>query len=245
MDLILSAYDLLKQLVNQDWLAAQAQAMGPWFYVLLFAIVFCETGLVVAPFLPGDSLLFTVGAIAVGLAAGALSLPLLFATLVAAAVLGDAVNYAIGYWIGPRVFKYEGSWFFNRKHLLRAQEFYERYGSKAIVLARFVPIVRTFAPFVAGIGKMSYGKFFVYNVVGALAWVAICLFGGVFFGRIEFVQKNFELVLVAIVIISVLPMGVEVVLARFRKNEAKPIGTLQPAAELEAIPVDERIQRAG
>src|SRR5207302_1374602 len=143
----------------------------------------------------------------------ALSLPLLFVTLVSAAVLGDAVNYAVGFWIGPRVFRYEGSWFFNRKHLVRAQEFYERYGSKAIVLARFVPIVRTFAPFVAGIGKMSYGKFFLYNVVGGLAWVAICLFAGVWFGQVEFVQKHFELVLVAIVIISVLPMGVELVLA--------------------------------
>jgi membrane-associated protein len=132
--------------------------MGPWFYLLLFAVVFCETGLVVTPLLPGDSLLFAVGALAAG-AASPLNVPLLFGLLVAAAVLGDAVNYAIGCRLGPKVFKYEHTWFFNKKHLLRAQTFYEKYGGKTIILARFVPIVRTFAPFVAGIGVMRYPRF--------------------------------------------------------------------------------------
>jgi membrane-associated protein len=186
--------------------------MGPWFYLLLFGIIFCETGLVVTPFLPGDSLLFAVGALASG-AGSPLSMPLLFGLLVAAAVIGDAVNYALGYRLGPKVFKYEQSWFFNTKHLLRAQTFYEKYGSKTIILARFVPIVRTFAPFVAGIGKMRYPRFLLYNCVGAVAWVAICLWSGYFFGRVPWVEKHFELVVIAIVFVSVLPMVVEFLLA--------------------------------
>src|SRR3984957_19426990 len=164
-------------------------------YGLLALIVFCETGLVVTPFLPGDSLLFALGGMA---DTAGLSVPLLIVLLIIAAVLGDAVNYAIGYRLGPKVFKYEGSWFFNKKHLLRAQAFYEKYGSKTIILARFVPIVRTFAPFVAGIGKMSYRQFFLYNVIGAVAWVVICVMSGVFFGGFEMVKNNFELVIVAI-----------------------------------------------
>jgi membrane-associated protein len=188
-------------------------SMGPWFYLLLFAIIFCETGLVVTPILPGDSLLFAVGAVA-AVEGSPLSMPLLLGLLIAAAVLGDAVNYAIGYRLGPKVFKYEHSRLLNKKHLLRAQAFYEKYGSKTIILARFVPIVRTFAPFVAGIGKMRYARFFLYNCVGAVAWVAICLWSGYFFGGQEWVKNNFELVVLAIVVISVLPMVVEFVLAR-------------------------------
>jgi membrane-associated protein len=199
----------------QPHLNAMTAAMGPWFYLLLFGIIFCETGLVVTPILPGDSLLFALGAVAAG-ADSPLSMPWLFVLLVLAAVVGDAVNYAIGYRLGPKVFKYEQSWFFNKKHLLRAQEFYEKYGSKTIILARFVPIVRTFAPFVAGIGKMRYPRFFLYNCVGAVAWVAICLFSGYFFGRVPWVENNFELVVLAIVFISVLPMVVEFLLARRR-----------------------------
>jgi membrane-associated protein len=186
--------------------------MGPWFYLLLFAVVFCETGLVVTPLLPGDSLLFAVGALAAG-AASPLNVPLLFGLLVAAAVLGDAVNYAIGCRLGPKVFKYEHTWFFNKKHLLRAQTFYEKYGGKTIILARFVPIVRTFAPFVAGIGVMRYPRFCLYNCAGAVAWVAICLGSGYFFGALPWVAKHFELVVLAIVFISVLPMVVEGLLA--------------------------------
>jgi membrane-associated protein len=194
--------------------------MGPWFYLLLFAIIFCETGLVVTPILPGDSLLFAVGALAAD-SSSSLSMALLFGLLVAAAVIGDAVNYAIGYRLGPKVFKYEQSRFFNKKHLLKAQAFYEKYGSKTIILARFVPIVRTFAPFVAGIGKMRYPRFFLYNCVGAVAWVAICLWSGFFFGAIPWVKDNFEVVLVAIIVISVLPMVVEYILAR-RRAAARP-----------------------
>jgi membrane-associated protein len=192
----------------QPHLASLTTSMGWWFYLLLFAIIFCETGLVVTPFLPGDSLLFAVGALAAD-NASSLSMSILFGLLVAAAVIGDAVNYAIGYRLGPKVFKYEQSRFFNKNHLLRAQTFYEKYGNMTIILARFVPIVRTFAPFVAGIGKMRYPRFFLYNCVGAVAWVAICLGSGYVFGGLPWVTKHFELVVLAIVFISVLPMAFE------------------------------------
>jgi membrane-associated protein len=215
METIRYLINWLHQLVDPKSLNDLAGQLGPWFYVLLFLIVFCETGLVVTPFLPGDSLLFALGAITAA-AAPRVSL-LLIVLLIAAAVLGDAVNYAIGYVLGPKVFKYESSWLLNKKHLLRAQEFYEKYGSKTIILARFVPIVRTFAPFVAGIGTMRYGRFFLYNVVGAVAWVLLCVLAGRFFGQIPWVQKNFEVVLVAVVLISVLPMVFELVLARRRQ----------------------------
>src|SRR5262249_1188847 len=190
-----------------DKIAALADMLGPWLYVLLFVIVFCETGLVVTPFLPGDSLLFAVGAVAAS-GGSSISLPLLIGLLIAARVLGAAANYALGYWLGPKVFKYPDSWLLNKKHLQRAQAFYEKYGNKTIILARFVPIVRTFAPFVAGIGKMRYSQFALYNVVGAVAWVLICTWAGYFFGNIPWVSRNFELVIVAIVLISVLPMAV-------------------------------------
>src|SRR5262249_11783001 len=148
-------------------------------------IIFAETGLVVTPFLPGDSLLFALGAVG-GAPNSTISLPLLTVLLIIAAVLGDAVNYAVGYKLGPAVFKFEKSWFFNPKHLHKAQRFYDKYGPKTIILARFVPIVRTFAPFVAGIGKMEYRKFFVYNVIGAVAWVTLCVTAGYLFGKAEF-----------------------------------------------------------
>lgn len=204
--------------------------MGPWFYLLLFAVIFCETGLVVTPFLPGDSLLFAVGALAAG--ASSLNMALLLGLLIAAAVVGDAVNYAIGYRLGPKVFKYEQSWFFNKKHLLRAQTFYEKYGSKTIILARFVPIVRTFAPFVAGIGTMRYPRFFLYNCVGGAAWVAICLGSGYFFGGLPLVTEHFEVVVLAIVFLSVLPMAVEFLLAwRQRVVLAKTMAAVEPVEE--------------
>jgi membrane-associated protein len=212
------------------------QWMGPWFYGLLFAIIFCETGLVVTPILPGDSLLFAVGALAAG--NSPLSISLLFSLLAAAAIIGDAVNYAIGYRLGPKVFKYEQSWFFNKKHLLRAQTFYEKYGSKTIILARFVPIVRTFAPFVAGIGQMRYPRFFLYNCVGAVAWVAICLWSGYFFGGLPWVTQHFELVVLAIVFVSVLPMVVEFLLAYRRRSVlAKTVAVVQVVKE---APVEAR-----
>jgi membrane-associated protein len=202
----------------------------PGFYAVVFLVIFCETGLVVTPFLPGDSLLFALGAMAAA-TTSSLSLPLLILLLIGAAVLGDAVNYAIGYRLGPAVFKYEQSWFFNKKHLLRAQDFYEKYGSKTIILARFVPIVRTFAPFVAGIGKMRYRQFFLYNVVGAIAWVLICVLSGHFFGQIEWVKKNFELVVLAIVIISVLPMAIELLLAWRRQAAERSLAAVPEPVE--------------
>ena len=225
MELIHYCLDLLRNL--EFHLTSLAESNLLLFYAVLFLIVFAETGLVVTPFLPGDSLLFLTGAIAAGMAS--VSIPLLLVLLIAAAVLGDAVNYSIGYRLGPAVFKYEQSWFFNKRHLLRAQEFYEKYGSKTIILARFVPIVRTFAPFVAGIGKMHYRRFAVYNIVGGVAWVAICLSAGYYFGQMEWVKKHFELVIVAIIVISVLPMVVEFALEWRRKRAA--LGGTPPVEE--------------
>jgi membrane-associated protein len=187
-------------------LAEVIQAYGTWTYALLFAIVFLETGLVVTPFLPGDSLLFAAGSFA---ALGALDPGLLFLLLAAAAVVGDTVNYAIGAYLGPKVFHYPRSRFFNPEHVRRTHAFYEKYGGKTIIIARFVPIIRTFAPFVAGIGAMSYPRFLVYNVVGGVGWVALCLGAGYFFGNLPFVRRNFSLVILAIVVISVLPALVE------------------------------------
>jgi membrane-associated protein len=175
-------------------------------YTIFFLIIFCETGLVLMPFLPGDSLLFTAGAFA---ALGKLNIWLMFAILSVAAILGDTVNYWIGHYLGPKVFKWEKSRFFNPDHLKRTHVFYEKYGAKTIILARFVPIVRTFAPFVAGIGAMTYPTFFLYNVVGGLAWVAICLFAGYFFGNIPWVERNFEVVVIGIIVVSVLPIVYE------------------------------------
>jgi membrane-associated protein len=216
----------LETLLN-NW----ADFMGPWFYVVMFMVIFCETGLVVTPFLPGDSLLFLLGAMAAG-ASSNVGLVTLFVLLTIAAVLGDAVNYHIGRWLGPKVFRSESSWFFNKKHLQRAQEFYERYGSKTIILARFVPIVRTFAPFVAGVGTMKYPRFFLYNVVGGLAWVAICLGAGYIFGQLPWVKEHFELVVLAIIFISLLPMGVEMILAWRRAKSAATV-PVEPAQALD------------
>jgi membrane-associated protein len=179
---------------------------GNMTYAILMAIVFVETGFVVMPFLPGDSLLFAAGAVA---SRGYLSAPLLALGLIAAAVLGDTVNYQIGKAIGPRVMKSESSRFFNQKHLVKTHKFFEKYGPKTIVLARFVPIVRTFAPFVAGAGAMNYRTFIVYNVVGAVAWVTLMLGSGFLLGQIPFVKERFELIVVGIVVLSVLPMVVE------------------------------------
>jgi membrane-associated protein len=213
--------DVLQHLTDPDKLSEWVTLMGPWLYVLLFAVVFCETGLVVTPFLPGDSMLFTVGVVT---ATSGLDLPVIIFLLTVAAVVGDAVNYSIGYHVGPAAFRSQRSWLLNPKHLLRAQQFYDKYGGKAIILARFVPIVRTFAPFVAGIGKMRYRRFFAYNVIGGVAWVLICVFAGRFFGNIDFVKKHFEMVIVAIVLISVMPMAVEFVLAwrRRKRGGAEP-----------------------
>jgi len=191
---------------------------GTWTYLILFLIIFCETGLVVLPFLPGDSLLFAAGAFA---ALGSLNVFWLFVLLSIAAIAGDTVNYWLGYWLGPKVFHRDNVRFLNKKHLDRTHAFYEKYGGKTIIIARFIPIVRTFAPFVAGIGSMTYWRFIAYNVIGGVAWVAICVFSGYKFGNLEVVKKNFSLVIVAIVLISVLPMLIEYL--RHRMN--KPNGT--------------------
>ena len=182
-----------------------ATQYGPWIYALLFLVVFAETGLVVTPFLPGDSLLFATGAIA---ATGALNPHWIVVLLVAAAVLGDATNYWIGRYVGPKVFTRQKSWFFNPEHLHRTHAFYEKHGGKTIIIARFVPIIRTFAPFVAGIGDMSYRRFFSFNVVGALLWVPVLVYAGFFFGNLPVVKQNFTLVIFAIIGLSVLPVVV-------------------------------------
>jgi membrane-associated protein len=199
---------------------------GPWVYALLFLIVFCETGLVVTPFLPGDSLLFTTGALA---ATGILDIWLATILILVAAVLGDAVNYSIGHYVGPRVFRAEDRRSFwhrmlNRDHLMAAHAFFERHGGKAIVLARFVPIVRTFVPFVAGCGSMSYPQFAFYNVSGAMLWVGLCVGAGYGFGNVPVVKENFELVVVAIVFISVLPIAWGYLISRMQRKAAESPG---------------------
>lgn len=211
MDMIAQLLDYFLHLdVHLNELAG---ALGPWLYGLLFLIVFCETGLVVTPFLPGDSLLFAVGALA-ATPGSPLNLPLICVLLVVAAVLGDAANYAIGARVGPRVFYREDSRWLNKQHLVRAQSFYERYGGKTIVIARFVPILRTFAPFVAGIGRMSYRRFAAFNVFGGLAWVLLFLLAGYFFGNLPAVQEHFHYVILAIIVISLVPIAVEWLRAR-------------------------------
>ncbi len=179
---------------------------GNTTYAILMAIVFVETGLVIMPFLPGDSLLFAAGAVA---SRGYLNVTVLATGLIIAAIVGDTVNYHVGKAIGPRVMKGEKSRFFNKKHLDKTHRFFEKYGGKTIILARFVPIVRTFAPFVAGAGVMNYRKFIIYNVVGAIAWVTLMLGSGWALGQVPFVKEHFELIVIAIVFISVLPMIVE------------------------------------
>jgi membrane-associated protein len=202
---------LLDYFLHLDKYLNQAvAALGPWFYGLLFTIVFCETGLVVTPFLPGDSLLFAVGALAAA-DGSPISLALAIGLLIVAAILGDAVNYAAGKRIGPAIFRREDSRWLNRKHLDEAQRFYEKYGAKTIVIARFIPIVRTFAPFVAGIGKMSYRRFATYNVAGGVSWVLLFTLAGYFFGDLPWVKNNFHYVIVAIIVLSLIPPVIEIV----------------------------------
>lgn len=189
---------------------------GTWTYAILFTIIFCETGLLIFPFLPGDSLLFTVGTLA---ALGALDPVGIIVTLAAAAFLGDTVNYWIGHYVGPKVFTKEKSFFFNKKYLDRTHEFYEKHGGKTIIIARFVPIIRTFAPFVAGVGKMSYWRFIAYNVFGGFGWVVILVLAGYLFGNIPIVKNNFSIVIIIIIIISVLPIVFEYLRNR-KKNPA-------------------------
>ncbi|MDD2773659.1 MAG: DedA family protein [Elusimicrobiales bacterium] len=195
------------------YLNGWAGDLGPWLYVVLFFVIFCETGLVVTPFLPGDSLLFAIGALA-GREGSPINLPAIMLFLSAAAVLGDTANYSIGRWLGPKVFSREDSFWLNKRHLLQAHQFYEKYGGKTIILARFIPIIRTFAPFVAGIGTMSYPKFALYNITGGVAWVCAFLWTGHRFANLPVVKQHFHYVIMAIIIISVLPAVFEYLKAR-------------------------------
>ena len=189
---------------------------GAWSYAVLFLIVFAETGFVVTPFLPGDSLLFPAGALAAG---GSMNIVVLMLVLAVAAIIGDAVNYHIGRYLGPKVLSGK-SRFLKPEYLEKTQKFYDKYGVKTIVIARFVPIVRTFAPFLAGVGKMSYGRFVSYNIIGALLWIAICCLAGYFFGNIPVVKKNFGLVVIGIILVSVLPVAVEIIKAKLEAKKA-------------------------
>jgi membrane-associated protein len=206
MDLILDVIDIVRHL--DQYLDQVTRDYGAWTYALLALIIFCETGVVIMPFLPGDSLLFAAGAVAVREGSG-LDPALLAVLLILCAIAGDTVNYHVGKAIGPRVMRSESSRWLNRRHLDRTHAFFEKYGGKTIVLARFVPIVRTVAPFVAGAGAMTYRRFILYNVTGAIAWVVSMMGAGMIFGQIEIVQRNFELVVLMIILISVMPMVVE------------------------------------
>ncbi len=213
MELIKKILDIALHL--DRYLSEIIKAYGLWTYAILFFVIFLETGFVVVPFLPGDSLLFAAGSFA---ALGAFRLPLLILLLSAAAILGDTVNYWIGHKVGPRVFSREKARFFKKEHLDRTHAFYERHGGKTIIIARFIPIIRTFAPFVAGIGRMSYGRFLAFNVVGGVAWVLSFVLAGYFFGTIPFVKRNFSFVIVAIIAISTVPVAVEILRQRRRKK---------------------------
>ncbi|WP_314254064.1 DedA family protein [Eikenella halliae] len=192
-----------------------AQTYGLWIYAILFLIVFCETGLVVTPFLPGDSLLFAAGAVA---ALGGMNVHMAAALLLAAAVIGDAANFAVGKYFGEKLFAKPDSRVFKREYLDKTHAFYEKYGGKTIILARFVPIVRTFAPFVAGMGDMHYGRFIRYNIIGALMWVGLLTYAGYFFGELPVVKNNFGLVVIGIIMVSMLPMAVEIAKAKWGKK---------------------------
>lgn len=189
-----------------DHLNTIIQQYGALTYFIVFAIVFCETGLVVTPFLPGDSLLFALGAFA---ALGSLNLWIVLAVLMIAAILGDTVNYWVGHMLAPRVIRNEKIRFIKQEYIERTHKFFEKYGGKTIIIARFVPIIRTFAPFMAGVGTMTYGRFLLYNVIGGVLWVAVCVFAGYFFGNLPFVQENFSLVVLAIIAVSLVPVVIE------------------------------------
>lgn len=204
MELLLKGIDILLHL--DKYLDLMIQTLGIWSYVIIFLIIFCETGLVVTPVLPGDSLLFAIGTFA---AIGSFDITMVLILLTIAAIAGDTVNYWIGNYLGPKVFHYEESRFFKKKHLERTHQFYEKHGGKTIIIARFIPIIRTFAPFVAGIGSMTYRKFLSYNVAGGILWIFSLTLAGYFFGNIPIVRNNFSLVIVAIVVISVLPGVIE------------------------------------
>jgi membrane-associated protein len=213
MELMKTAFDIFMHLDKH--LSVIIQDYGLWVYLILFLIIFCETGLVVTPILPGDSLLFATGTFA---SAGSLNVKLLMVLLIIAAVAGDTVNYWIGRFAGPKVFHKENVRFLNKKYLERTHKFYEKHGGKTIILARFIPIIRTFAPFVAGIGRMTYSHFIGYNITGGIAWITVFILGGYYFGAIPAVKNNFTLVIMAIIFISILPGVVEFLRHRYSKK---------------------------
>ena len=204
MDLISGFVDLVLHL--DQHLRELAQTYGTWVYAVLFLIVFLETGVVVTPFLPGDSLLFVAGTVA---AAGELNVHTLVVLLVVAAIAGDSLNYSIGRYLGPRVFRFDDSRFFKRAHVDRTHAFFERHGGKSIIIARFIPIIRTYAPFVAGIGAMSYKRFLMFNVTGAALWVTLLTYAGFFFGNLPLVRNNLTAVILGIIVLSVMPAIIE------------------------------------
>jgi len=214
MDFMITFIDFFIHLDRH--LTEMIQNFGGWSYFIVFIIIFCETGLVVTPILPGDSLLFGLGTLA---ALGALQVEWLLILLSIAAVSGNIVNYAIGYFVGPKIFHRENVRFLNKTYLDRTHKFYEKHGGKTIVIARFLPIIRTFAPFVAGIGKMTYPRFIFFNVLGSVAWIAVFILGGYYFGNLPVVKSNFTLVIFAIVAISMLPVVIEYFRHHFRSSQ--------------------------
>jgi membrane-associated protein len=228
MEMIIKFFDMLLHL--DKYIDLLIRDYGMWTYLIFFIIVFCETGLVVTPFLPGDSLLFVAGTFA---ALGSLNLTWLLVLLTIAAILGDTINYWIGNYIGPKVFQMQNSRVFRKEYLDRTHQFYEKYGPITIVIGRFIPIIRTFAPFLAGVGSMTYGKFLVYNVVGGILWIASFTLGGYFFGNLPFVKKNFTLVIVAIIVISVMPTVIEYLRQRRQAKAARtsPISSAKAEPE--------------
>ena len=201
MDFLAAFVDIVLHL--DKYLAMLVQQYGPWIYAILFAIIFSETGFVVTPFLPGDSLLFVAGALA---ALGGMDLATLIGVLIAAATLGNMVNYQIGRFLGPKVFHWEGSRFFNKAALEKTHAFYTKHGGKTLIISRFLPLFRTFAPFVAGIGAMNYGRFSIFNLAGALSWVVSLTLAGYFFGNLPWVQQNLTAMIIGIVVVSMIPV---------------------------------------
>lgn len=219
--------DTLHYLINfilhiDEHLIAFVTTYGAWTYALLFLIIFCESGIVFAAFLPGDSLLFATGALTASMT-GILNINMLFLLLVIASVTGNGINYFIGNWIGPKVFCSGNSWIFNKKHIEKAHVFYDRYGGKAIVIARFIPIIRTIVPFIAGVGYMKYRQFFFYNLLGAMLWIGGLVYGSYLFGNIPFVKQHFSLVILAIIVLSLMPPVVEVIRYRLIKIKIRAL----------------------
>ncbi|PWT73942.1 MAG: DedA family protein [Proteobacteria bacterium] len=216
MELLSSFLDLLVHLDRH--LLELARDYGPWIYLLLFLIVFCETGLVVTPFLPGDSLLFVAGTLA---GADVMNVHILVVVLLVAAISGNTTNYSIGRWVGPRIFTREDAWFFRRAYVERTHRFFDRFGGRTIIIAQFVPIVRTYAPFVAGVGQMEYARFLTFNVTGAVLWVGLLTYAGYFFGNLPLVKNNLGLVIIGIILLSISPGIVEVIRQRLAISRAQ------------------------